>query len=118
MSWFGRLLGTEAGLVKGLDMIAKGADALHYSDEEKSETGRDLQDEFTPRAITRRILAVIVIGHFFIHVDLWVWFAWRGNANMVKELKEMLAMEGRLALAVIIFYFGYYGVKSILKSKR
>lgn len=118
MGLLGRLFGTVAGLEKGLDMISKGADALHYSPEEKSEMAKSLQDEFTPRAITRRILAVIVILHFFLHVDLWVWFAWRGNTEVVGELEKILGVEWKLALTVIIFYFGYYGVKSILKTKK
>lgn len=116
MGFFGRLFGTESGLEKGLEMINKGVDGAFYTSEEKGDMAKSLQDEFTPRAITRRILAVIVIVHFFVHINLWVWFAWRGNANMVKELKEILTIEGKLALTVIIFYFGYYGIKSILKK--
>ena len=97
-------------------MISKGVDGAFYTAEEKGDMSKSLQDEFTPRAITRRILAVIILAHFFIHIDLWVWFAWRDNPNMVKELKEILTMESTIALAVVIFYFGYYGVKSILKK--
>ena len=118
MSWLGRLFGTEKGLEKGLDMISKGIDGAFYTGDEKSEMAKSLQDEFTPRAITRRVLAIIVIAHFFIHIDLWVYFAWTNNVNMVKELKEILTMEGKLAMAVIIFYFGYYGIKSILKERK
>ena len=116
MGLLGRLFGTVTGLKQGLDMISNGADAMHYSAEEKGDMAKSLQDEFTPRAITRRIIAVIIILHFFVHVDLWVWFAWRGNEVMIKELQTMLTMEGKLAMAVIIFYFGYYGIKSILKK--
>lgn len=116
LSFLGRLFGTEKGLQKGLDMIDKGIDGAFYTSDEKSEMAKSLQDEFTPRAITRRILAVIIIAHFFVHIDLWVYFAWVDNAVMIRELKDMLAIEWKLALTVIIFYFGYYGIKSILKK--
>ncbi len=156
MSWLGRIFGTGKALEQGLgtvDKVADGAmrglDALFYTKEEKSAdsikvTGmrmgmvKDLQDQFSPRAITRRVLAIIVIGSTFLHLQVMValavcsalWPRFReiggadGNTVTINVYEQAMSAAGvylvqeiKIAMLVIFFYFGYYGVKSILKKK-
>jgi hypothetical protein len=132
MSFLGKLFGTEKAIDRGLGIIdktvgfvASGLDSAFYTDQEQAEGKlktldmrmgmvKSLQDEFTPRAVTRRILALIIFGNFFLHANLWVYFAWKQNADMVATMKELLGMELQLTLLVAFFYYGYYGVKKIM----
>ena len=132
MSFFGKLFGTEAAIDKGLSVVdktighvASGLDSAFYTDQEQAEGKlqtlgmrmemvKSLQDEFTPRAVTRRILALIIFGNFFLHANMWVYFGWVKNVTMTITMKEVLGMELQLTLLVGFFYYGYYGIKKIL----
>lgn len=134
MSFFGKLFGTEKAIDKGLGIIdksvghiASGLDSVIYTDQEKAEGAiqtmqmrmdmvKSLQDEFTPRSVTRRILALVIFGLFFLHSNMWLYFKWKGNEGMVSACKELIMVEIQLVLLVAFFYYGYYGVKSILKK--
>jgi hypothetical protein len=132
MGILGKIFGTEKAIDKGLSIIdktvghvASGLDSAWFTEQEKAEGNikslgmrmemvKSLQDEFTPRAVTRRILALIIFANFFLHANLWVYFAWKQNADMVVTMKELLGMELQLTLLVAFFYFGYYGLKKVL----
>lgn len=134
MSFFGKLFGTEKAIDKGLGIIdksvghvASGLDQLFHTDEEKAQEHikltemrmnmvKSLQDEFTPRAITRRILALVIFGLFFLHSNLWAWFAWKDNEKIASQFKELTKVDIQLVMLVAFFYFGYYGVKNIIKK--
>ncbi len=134
MSFFGGIFGTVKAVDKGISLIdktvghiASGFDQLVYTDEEKSADSvkltdlrigmvKSLQDQFTPRSISRRIFAGIILGNFYLHANLWLIFVYLKNSEMVTAIKELLKMELQIALLVCFFYFGYYGVKSILKK--
>ena len=153
ISWLGKIFGTGKALEQGLgtvDKVADGAmrglDALFYTKEEKSADSikvtamrmkmvTDLQDQFAPRSITRRILAIIIIGSTFLHFQvmmalavcsaLWPRFREVGGADgaMVNVYERALATAGiylvqevKIATVVVFFYFGYYGVKAIMKK--
>lgn len=134
MSFLGKLFGTEKAIDKGLGIIdksighvASGLDSVFYTEQEQAEGKlqslgmrmemvKSLQDEFTPRAVTRRILALIIFGLFFLHSNAWMYFAWKGNEEMALNMKELTKVDVQLTMLVAFFYFGYYGVKSILKK--
>ena len=134
MSFFGGIFGTVKAVDKGISLIdktvghiASGLDQVFYTDEEKAanhkeltkskiQMVKDLQDQFTPRSITRRILAGIVYGNYFLHANIWLFASWRGMDGLAVATKELMKFETQLVLMVTFFYFGYYGVKSILKK--
>jgi len=151
LSWFGKIFGTGKALEQGLktvDTIADGAvkgfDALFFTEEEKSNQSvsvlgmrmgmvKALQDEFAPRAITRRILAIIIVGSTFLHFQIAIVMGIMANMfpKMIKVGDEtinawtgaleftltILVQEIKIAMIVVFFYFGYYGVKAIMKEK-
>lgn len=120
-------IATALGLVRKADdsktvqKILDGIDHLHLSDEEKikyvieqkkiMETG-----ENSIRSVTRRILAVGIIGNFLILVDvaavLYIVDADK-KADSILKLALVLATA---VTAVVIFYFGYYGLTKIVEK--
>jgi len=152
LSWFGKIFGTGKALEQGLktvDTVAEGAvkglDALFFTEEEKSNQSvrvlgmnmamvKSLQDEFAPRAITRRILAIIIIGSTFLHFHFAVFMGIMANLNpkmimvdgkqvnawvgALQFTSSIIVQEVKIAMIVVFFYFGYYGVKAIMKEKN
>lgn len=152
LSWFGKIFGTGKALESGLktvDTVANsmvsGIDALFFTEEEKSNVSiksmsmrmdmvKSLQDEFAPRAVTRRILAIIIIGCTFLHFNVAVFIGIMANLypKMIKigdktvnawtgaleYTASILVQEIKIAMIVVFFYFGYYGVKAIMKQKN
>lgn len=151
LSWFGKIFGTGKALEKGLETVdtvangmVSGVDALFFTEEEKSNASmktmamrmsmvKALQDEFAPRAITRRILAIIIVGTTFFHFNFVVLMgimanlfpkiikidgkevnAWNGAIEFVMSV---IVQEVKIAMIVVFFYFGYYGVKAIVKQR-
>lgn len=151
LSWFGQIFGSGKALEQGLKTVdtatngvIAGLDAIWHTDEEKAEGQmkvlgmrmgmvKALQDQFAPRAITRRILAIIIIGSTFIHFQIAIFMgimanlypkivmvdgkevnAWTGALQFTLTI---IAQEIKIAMIVVFFYFGYYGVKAIMKEK-
>ena len=104
-----------AGAVpKVIDGAISGIDALVFTDEEKSNfikgLLKQLYDNFMPRAISRRVIAVIIIGVFSIFALTGLVFACFGRMNVVNEIiKVAVAFKiGWAAMTVIAFYFGVW----------
>jgi hypothetical protein len=134
MSWLGKLFGTEKAVEEGaktiresVDWIGRGIDAAIHTDEEKAAEFkeltqmrmgmvRDLQDQFAPRSVTRRILAVIVFSNFFLHLNLAVIFWYLGLST--DFVLNVIEQEADLVLLVAFFYFGYYGIKQAIKQAK
>lgn len=76
-------------------------------------------DENSIKSVTRRVLAWGIIGNFLAIVNIGVGLVIADKITMVTALKEFI-MEvklGWMALSVVIFYFGYYGISNIRKKK-
>ena len=122
---------------KSIDWIGKGIDAAWYTDEEKAadlkaynKSIRDmilkLQDEYMPRSITRRIVAVLVVGNMVLHLNVAIFFAWLGafRPKMIEGVNvwdktlditlQIITQELKMVMIIVFFYFGYYGVKSVV----
>jgi len=118
---------------KGLDMVDKGLDSLYagvdkvfFTAEEKSEAAlkiteaaiemvKSTQGESTVRSVTRRIMAILIMGPFVLLICSSA-VVWRFDPAWAKVILEAAGMLSNLALAVGIFYFGYYGIKQIVKK--
>ena len=120
------LMATGLGLAKKADdsktvqKLLEGVDHLVLTPEEKvkyiieqkklAEAG-----ENSIRSVTRRVLAVIIIGTAFAFLWLAVIF-WKFNKAFSDYLLEILKLDmvKHSVVAVVAFYFIYYGVgKSI-----
>lgn len=150
--WLGKIFGGGKALEQGLETVDKattgviaGMDALFYTDEEKAHDSvkvtqmrmdmvKSLQDSFAPRSVTRRVLAIIIVGSTFLHfniaivlgllANLWPKMitigdkatnAWDGALTYTMSI---IAQEIKIALIVVFFYFGYYGVKQIIQKRN
>lgn len=124
-----------------IDWIGRGVDAAFYTEEEKATDLKEghksiremiikLQDEYTPRAITRRIIAVFVVGTTMMHLSVAIVLAIVGAVNPVvidgannwdKSLEIILGLiekEINITLIVVFFYFGYYGATNIIGAVK
>lgn len=77
-------------------------------------------NENTTKSITRRWLACTVLFNFLSVVNIGVFLLLRGSVEKVVALKEFIVATnlGWMALTVVIFYFGYYGVQNIRGIKK
>lgn len=107
--------------------IVAGIDKAFYTSEEKAENAAKrfetistliiaLQDQFTPRSISRRVVAVVFCLNFTIAFLLSVGLAAFGKTDAVNLVVEVVRvyMLGQIILTIIFFYFGYYGVSKVL----
>ena len=111
---------------KSTSGIVKGIDALIFTDEEKSEAGQKvtdshielmkvLTDENTARAITRRLLAVGFCGIYLLeHVVSAV--LWKYDVKWAEHIFNSASNLNNVILAIVVFYFGYYGIKAVTKK--
>lgn len=137
MSFWGKLFGTDQALDEGAKIahaatggIIAGIDAAVYT---KEENMRDimrvlltLQDQYTPRAISRRLIALLFSLVFAAYcmtalavIVLRVYWEWVPAETIVALLVET-ATELYLPwimLTIITFYFGYYGWQKVKTSK-
>jgi len=135
MSWFSKLLGADKALASADKLInhgAAGIDKLFFTKEEKAEAAQGLfntwvglqniiADESTIRSITRRRLAVMLIGLFVVLMLITAVMIILNHSNY--HIMFSLATSDILLYAVvsiIIFYFGPYAISkgiSMFKSK-
>jgi len=127
------LLGSKKGMdtvSSTLGHVASGLDKLHFSEEEKSDAhmkGFDFyieymktqSDQSSVRSRTRRWLAVGIIGNFLVLLNtsavLYIVYDSKEKASHILELANTLSWA---VSAVVIFYFGYYGIKKIVESAK
>jgi len=119
--WLGKILGTEKAINRavsgGLGMLD---DAFHTDQEktvERINMVKALQDQFAPRAVTRRVLAIIIYANTFLHLNTLLFFSeWFSVEDII--VKEVILKEVELTMIVTFFYFGYYGVKKVMGLKK
>lgn len=110
MSWFAKLIGTDEAFKVG----AKIVDKAFYTAQERSEDATKvllaLQDQYTPRAISRRILAFLFCSNFIFIVILCVGLACAGEDKIVNEIIKVADhfKIGWITMSIVIFYFGKY----------
>ena len=128
-AWLGKLFGTDEAMKAGVRVAEqsvgsaiKGIDALVYTNEEKISDVKDmvfkLQDQFTPRAISRRILAIMFTTVFLGLCIVAVIFACFGATAIVNDIINIaIAFHlGWIMLSIVAFYFGFYQWGKLKKS--
>jgi hypothetical protein len=113
---------------KVLDGAVSGLDKLFFTDEEKAEFKQNagkmylehqkiILSENTARSITRRILAVMIIGVFLAGLVFAV-AIWKYNSAWAAFT---LKVAGNLSTgfgAIIVFYYGYYAVGNLMDKRK
>ncbi len=128
--FIGRLFGTKTGMDTAVGMVGKavdgiisGVDASFYTPEEKAgdiaKMVFTLQDQFTPRSVSRRILAFLFASIFSVAFLVALVFTCFKNFIIVKAIIELVVAFQLpwIIMSIIIFYFGYYGIEKIKKKK-
>ena len=133
MGFFSWFTTTEKAVDTGLDLIKKGAsgiDMLFFTDEEKSLASAKIMeqviamnkataDENTVRSKTRRALAKVIIYNYMALINLSAVCKLSGDVENAKFLFDLANKAlGSAVLAVVIFYFGYYGINAVVKSAK
>lgn len=114
---------------KGLDLLGgfgRGIDKLHFSEQEKAELGQakiklwykwaeTQNQQNSVRSKARRVLAFAIISSFL--ANLWaaagMYFY---NVDYSEFLFDVLGKQSFMAGAVVVFYFGYYGLEKFKKK--
>ena len=114
---------------KILDAGIRGIDALVYTDEEKAEMMKKLGDQWIEtqkvllgessiRAVTRRILAIMVMASFTFLVLLAAG-VYLINQEYAKFLLELAQSQfGLMALGIMTFYFGPYMIQKAFSAAK
>lgn len=134
MGIWGRLFGTDKAIEGAVDTVNKvtggiisGIDAVFYTDEEKArattkavesaqKTVIALNDQWMPRAISRRILAYMFSGVFLAILLTAIVFACLGKIDIINSIIAIVkAFDlGWIMLGITAFYFGVYEFKKML----
>ncbi|WP_297096383.1 hypothetical protein [uncultured Draconibacterium sp.] len=108
------------------DTISSGVDKLFFTNEEKSDAAKQAwdqwiewyklnSDENSARSVTRRILA-IMFSSIFLFLLLCagaVYFFDETYAGFLFDLSKSIFP---LVSGILLFYFGYYGINSVIKT--
>ena len=76
-----------------------------------------LVNETTPRSITRRVLAILILGAFLLLI-LAAGGAYMFNLAWAEWLIKCSGYLKGLAMTVGVFYFGYYAVDNIVQTVK
>lgn len=123
-----KIVGAVADTVKsGMTMWDKSKFTEQERSEMSLETGKlwlkiqeTIANENSIRSITRRWLACGILFNFLLIVNIGVGLIVAGMTEKVTALKDFVAEInlGYMALAITVFYFGYYGIQSIRETKK
>ncbi len=113
---------------KVFDTVASGVDEAFYTKEEQSDDARKVyQDYFewykttleesTVRSITRRILAILFAACYLLLIIASA-VAYKFDPEYSSFLWEVSKTIGPYVGGIMLFYFGYYGVKNVVKENN
>ena len=118
-----------------VDGTIAGIDKIWYTDEEKAENivkrielfqqgyaiwleaQKVLVNESTPRSITRRVLAILILGSFLALI-LGAGAVYFFNQVWAQWLIDCSGYLKGLAITVGVFYFGYYAIGNVVESVK
>ena len=120
-----KVVDTVANTVKsGMGML----DSAFYTDQEKAANANKIMDnwldiqkatasENSLRSVTRRILAWCIMG-VFLFLILFACAVWKFDPAWAEYTKTTIvdSQVGYLAMIVGFFYFGSYGIGTLMKK--
>lgn len=132
MSWLTNIFTSSEKAVEIAGNIANasiaGIDKIIFTDEERAEMGikrmqtwlevqKALAEENSIRSITRRIVAVTMIGLFGLLL-LSGAVLYRVDPGWSEFLLKLCGQMFEVVLLIVIFYFGWYGVKGVVGEAK
>ena len=122
IDYIANLFGSKKGLSNAVSTGTKMLDNAFHTSQEVTEDNIDmvksLQDQYSPRSITRRILAVLVFGNYFLHLNFLIAINYFHPEFDMEPTLSIVASETKIVLMVSFFYFGYYSLKKVLPKKK
>ena len=111
-----------------VDGVISGIDKLWFTDEEKSQASVKVLDvviervklavsESSVRSMTRRIMAIMFCGTF-LFLLLMTAFVYPWFKDWAEHLFECAIVLKNPIIAIIIFYFGSYGISYLIKTTK
>ena len=112
---------------KTANSIFSGVDKSIFTKEEISDVGieqvkanlefvKTTQAESTPRSKTRRIIAIMILGQYFLSFNIGL----VGMATGLYKGKEIIELStaafATLAISVVIFYFGRHMLTALVPT--
>ena len=98
-----KIFGSDKVIDAGINSI----DAMFYTDEEKSQSKKDLLKLYEPYKLAQRVLAFAVSFNFFVFMWVCVYAIFCGESGQLDELLG-LAKEfqvGYLMMLIMTWYF-------------
>ena len=131
MGFLSMILGSKDTLDKADNIINRtmdGIDHVFYTDQEKAEAHREgykanieyaktQRDENSVRSVARRFIAIMVVGNFLALLNASV-IMWKFDKEYARYIFDVALVLSTAVTMVLGFYFGYYAIKSIIKSAR
>jgi len=124
MGLFGTLFGSQKSTETIISGVSNGLDAVVFTKEEKAEYIKSilfkLQEQWLPRAISRRLIAIPFTIVFCVYLVVALIFACAGRKDVIELIVNIVVALrfGWIMITIIIFYFGYYGFMGILGAKK
>lgn len=112
---------------KATSGLISGIDKMFFTNEEKAEAAQKVMDvhlkmieatasENTVRSKTRRYLALMIMGTFLFLLVFGA-LIYKFDPEWARHVLECAKSLSAMAFAIGVFYFGYYGIKSLLTGK-
>ena len=131
LSWVGGILGGGSKDTVGgglIESAKRGIDVLIFTEQEKKEMSMKtmelwlkhqamVADESSIRSITRRYIALCIIGVFLLGLVGGV-VVWRFDPLWAERWFEMSNSLKTMAMMVAGFYFGYYAATKIIDKMK
>lgn len=120
-----KLAEAAGDVIKG---AVNGIDKLFYTDEEKAENAQKafglwlkaqeiLIHESSVRSMTRRYLAIMIVG-VFLFLILFAAILFAFGVTTAKEVFACAKAISGLTFMVAAFYFGYYGIQQAVAAVK
>jgi len=131
MSILGKIFTKPIDVNKAIDLVAKSADNLNFTNQERAKLNAELAenlakhveatvDESTDRSVTRRYIAVVIITLYVciaVAVLLLYAFGVDAVAKQIVEITNVLEIDTAFIMILAFFFGGYYINKLGFKGK-
>ena len=129
MAWYSFLTTTPKVADAAIDTlkdIRSGIDKVFFTQEEKADAMKIAFDQYlelmkttnqenSAKSITRRILAILIMGSYLLQAFMAIGL-YKIDIEWCMFILKVMKAEATMVTSVTIFYFGYYGIKQILKK--
>lgn len=124
IKFFKSLFVAPENISKGVDALISAGDAIVYTKEEKatdalSQILAGWKDQYGPRAVTRRLLALMFAASFIFDLKvvliqaIWFYTMDIGSKDLLFFLIQLIKYQAYVILTITTFYFGSYGWERI-----